>query len=106
MSLLKRLLSKLPKRKRKYEGPGGIPDRIFYKGVEMKADPSAPSGTLYLLEKDNQPPKQPKGGIVKSKGGPEYEFGARRSGHGRIIRTMPRNLRKMKEHAEKEVDNG
>lgn len=41
------------------------------------------------------------GRVVKTTGKPEYRLPVARTG-GRVVHTMPKNLRKLKEHAEDE----
>lgn len=48
-------------------------------------------------------PEQPNGHVVRVTGPPAYSPDAKRTG-GRMVRTMPRSLRKMKEHAEASDD--
>lgn len=52
-----------------------------------------------LLKTDEKPVNTPKGHVVKSKGAPDYQPNAKRQG-GRVVRQMPKQLRKIKEGQE------
>jgi hypothetical protein len=54
-----------------------------------------------LIKTDTKPVNTPKGHVVKSKGAPVYTPDTKRKG-GRVVKNMPKQLRKIKEAQENE----
>lgn len=52
-----------------------------------------------LLKTEDKPVNESKGHVVKSKGAPEYNPNTKRTG-GRVVKQMPKQLRKIKEGQE------
>lgn len=69
------------------------------KPIVIEAREDVPDGVAYMVN-SQAIQSESHGKIVKVKYKPDYKLPTKRPAGGRVVRTMPRNLRKMKEHAE------